>query len=38
MTGVVFRGVVPMKTMGNEREAALEKAEALQKDGEDSLP
>lgn len=38
MTGVVFRGVVPMKTTGNEKEAALEKATTLQKDGEDSLP
>lgn len=34
MTGTVFHGVVPMKTMGNEREAALEKAARLQKDRE----
>lgn len=38
MTGAGFHDTVPMKTMGNEKEAALEKAEALQKDREDSLP
>lgn len=38
MTGAVVHDTVPMKTMGNEREAALEKTEALQKEREDSLP
>ena len=38
MTGIVFCGVVQMKTMGNEKVAALEKAATLQKDREDSLP
>lgn len=36
MTGIVFHGAVPMKTMGNEKEVALEKAATLQKDREDS--
>lgn len=36
MTGAGFHDTVPMKTMGNEKEAALEKAATLQNDREDS--